>query len=98
MSLLLLYMSPSVLYTALESGGFTTPFLVHKFEFSVLEQLVGIGFRFLGITEGVGGCRMVGVVVINTAFVVTVVRVVECGLTISQRGHVTSLVRVGGVV
>ena len=86
-----------LVYITLESVGFTTPFLVHKFELSVFEQLVGVRFRFLGITEGVGGCRMVGVVVVNAAFVITVVCIVECGLATFQHSHVTSLVRVGGV-
>ena len=71
--------------------GFTTPFLVHKFKLSVFEQLVGVQFGFLGITEGVGGCRMAGVVVVNAVFVVTVVHIVERGLATFQRGHVTSL-------
>ena len=52
------------------------------------------------MTKGVSGCMRVrggygaaGVVVINATFVV----VVERGCMAFQRGHVTSLVRVGGV-
>ena len=59
----------------------------------MLEQLVGIGFEFLVITEGMGGCRVAGIVVINVALVVVVViHVVECGLMTFQHSHMTLLI------
>ena len=45
-----------------ELVGLVSPFLEHTFELPELAQFVGVGFRLLGVTAGICGCGVAGIV------------------------------------